>query len=114
MHRPFYLKNISCLSGTFKIGKELKNPNCQILNRSDFYKIDRLFIEKLDSLLSLFPQAKIVLFSISLFSELPKNGYVIFIFFNYCSQIAYQIENIKKVDMTHANFSRGRAKQIAQ
>ena len=58
MHRPFYLKNISCLSGTFKIGKELKNPNCQILNWSDFYKIDRLFIEKLDSLQVYFRRPK--------------------------------------------------------
>ena len=111
MHRPFYLKNISCLSGTFKIGKELKNPNCQILNWSDFYKIDRLFIENLDSLQVYFLRPKSFCFLFHYF-QLPKNGYVIFIFFNYCSQIAYQIENIKKVDMTHANFSRGRAKKL--
>ena len=112
MHRPFYLKNISCLSGTFKIGKELKNPQLSNPKFVWFLQDWQIIHWKPRFSSSLFPQAKIVLFSISLFSELPKNGYVIFIFFNYCSQIAYQIENIKKVDMTHANFSRGRAKKL--
>ena len=96
MHRPFYLKNISCLSGTFKIGKELKNSQLSNPKLVWFLQDWQIIHWKPRFSSSLFPQAKIVLFSISLFSELPKNGYVIFIFFNYCSQIAYQIENIKK------------------
>lgn len=74
MHRPFYLKNISCLSGTFKIGKELKNPNCQILNWSDFYKIDRLFIENLDSLQVYFLRPKSFCFLFHYFQSYRKMG----------------------------------------
>ena len=70
----FILKtSVVCLAHS-KLEKNWKIPNCQILNWSDFYKIDRLFIENLDSLQIYFLRPKSFCFLFHYFQSYRKMG----------------------------------------